>query len=80
MTQHLVVPDRPLLCCKSSQWRAITCDSRLEPDDLSPQSACARLDQRLLEFGSDCEKSDVADVMETGMLPIICRQATVTEE
>ena len=48
--RHLAAPNSPLLRCKSSQ-SSFTYDLRLEPepDDLSPQSACARLDQRSLD-------------------------------
>ena len=54
MTQHLAVKDRPLRCCNFSQQRAITYNLRPESNDLSPQSARARLDQRLLD-GAVCD-------------------------
>ena len=46
MTRYLAMPDCPVLCCESSQQRVITCDSRLDPDAFSPQSARTGFDQR----------------------------------
>lgn len=48
MTQRLVVPDRPVLRCASSQRLTVTKihNTRLRPGVFSPQSARARPDQR----------------------------------
>ena len=49
MTQHLVAPNRPALRCNSSKQLTITCNSRREQGNFSPQSTRARFNQMFLK-------------------------------
>ena len=47
MARRPVAPDRPVLCCESSQWRASRAIHGLGPNDFSSQSARTGFNQRL---------------------------------